>query len=262
MSVDRDMHLAIRAAAIGELAWLDPTGRPDAHPVTPLLLGDEPAVAYPYADLELARRVAAAPAVTLVLSDDRMTGRGWRPAAVTGRPRLVEDRDGAIFTDQLLDQELRKYPPARTLIDSVLLRREHWWYVPRLIVALEVTAVAPVGTRRDGTGELLSVADQGRLYVDTVSRHDDGPRHLRLASLAGRSLATGPAVLLGHDFAVPDLERWTPWTTRGWSAADGLFTVEERPDRTTLGPPLGLRHRLRRHRELSRACRRALGSSQ
>jgi hypothetical protein len=67
-------------------------------------------------------------------------------------------------------------------------------------------------------------------------------------------------VLLGHDFAVPDLERWTPWTTRGWSAADGLFTVEQRPARTSLEPPLGVWQRLRRQRELERACRRALDS--
>lgn len=256
--MDIDTRLAIRAAAIGELAWLDPTGRPDAHPVTPLLLGDDPAVAYPYADLALARRVAAAPAVALVLSDDRMAGRGWRPAAVTGRPRLVEDRDGALFTDQLLDQELRKYPPARALIDSLLLRREHWWYVPRLVVVLADAAATPVGVRTGGAGELLAVAAEGQLSVDTVRRALEGSGRVRVTSLAGREPARGPAVLLGHDFSVPDLERWTPWTTRGWSAADGLFTVEQRPDRTGLAPPLGLWQRLRRQRELERACRRAL----
>jgi hypothetical protein len=256
--VDISTRLAIQATAVGELAWLDPTGWPDAHPVTPLLLGDEPAVAYPYADLALARRVAAAPAVALVLSDDRMTGQGWRPAAVTGRPRLVEDRDGALFTDRLLEQELRKYPPARTLIDSVLLRREHWWYVPRLVVVLADATATPVGVRTGGAGGLLAVATEGELYVDTVSCAEEGPGRLRVTSLAGREPAHGPAVLLGHDFSVPDLERWTPWTTRGWSDAGGWFTVEERPDRTGLAPPLGLWQRLRRQRELERACRRVL----
>jgi hypothetical protein len=258
MSVDIETRRAIRAAAVGELAWLDRAGRPDACPVTPLLLGDEPAVAYPYGEAELARRVAAAAAVALVVSDDRMTGRGWQPVALTGRPRLVEDRDGALFADRLLDQELRKYPPARAFADSPLLRREHWWYVPRLIVVVEGAVAAPVGPRPAGAGQLLAVAgDPDRLYVDTVSCAEEGSGWLRVTSLAGRSPASGPAVLLGHDFSAPDLERWTPWTTRGW-LADQLLTIEQRPGRTTLEPPLGLWRRLRRQRRLELACRRAL----
>jgi hypothetical protein len=263
MSLDIQTRTALRAATVGELAWLDPGGRPDACPATPLLLGDEPAVAFPYADLELAQRVAAAAAVALVVSDDRLTGRGWRPAALTGRPRLVEDRDGALFADRLLDQELRKYPPARVLADSVMLRREHWWYLPRLIVAVSEAVAVPVGARPAGTGELLAVAEGAdRLYVDTVSATEDGAGSLRLASLAGRPSASGPALLLGHDFSAPDLERWTPWTTRGWLAVGGLFAVEQRPDRTGLEPPLRLWRRLRRQQRLERACRRALVSPQ
>lgn len=258
MDVDEDIHRAVRAATVGELAWLDGTGRPHAHPVTPLLLGDRPAVAFPYARAALARRVAAAPIAALVVSDDRLTGRDWRPVAVTGRPHLIEDRDGNLFADELLSQELRKYPPARALIDSPLLRREHWWYVPRLIVVVDVAATTAVGARAGGAGEVLAVAagDQ-RLYVDTVGRVGDGDGAVRLASLTGRPPATGPAVLLGHDFSAPDLERWTPWSTRG-RLTDGMLTVEEAPARTGLAPPLGLWHRLTRQRRLARECRDAL----
>ncbi|MCZ7422037.1 MULTISPECIES: pyridoxamine 5'-phosphate oxidase family protein [unclassified Micromonospora] len=259
--MDEGAHVrrAIQAATVGELAWIDPDGLPQARPVTPLLLGDRPAVAFPYAEVTLARRLAAAQVAALVVSDDRLTGRGWRPVAVTGRPRLTEDRDGALFTDRLLDQELRKYPPARALIDSPLLRREHWWYLPRLIVVLDVDTATTIGARPDGTGEVLAVAcDDRRLYVDSVTRADGQVgESVRVRSLAGRLPADGPAVLLGHDFSAPDLERWTPWTIRG-ELADGVLAVTAAPARTALAPPLGLWRRLTRQRRLARACQDAL----
>jgi hypothetical protein len=226
--------------------------------VTPLLLREQPAVALPYAQQALARRLAAAPALALLVSDDRMTGSGWQPVAVTGRPRLLADRDGKLFTDQLLEQELRKYPPSRALADSVLLRREHWWYLPRLIVTLEPDSVTAVGARAGGQGEVLAVVDEaGQLAVDTVRGDDEVAGQRRLTSLHGRDLPSGAAVLLGHDFSVPDLERWTPWHSRGWLAGAHL-TVEQRPERTSLEPPPGLWRRLRRQQQLERACRRAL----
>ncbi|WFE45916.1 pyridoxamine 5'-phosphate oxidase family protein [Verrucosispora sp. WMMD1129] len=259
MDVGTDVRRAIQAATVGELAWLDRAGLPQARPVTPLLLDDRPAVAFPYAEVSFARRLAAAPVAALVVSDDRLTGRGWRPVAATGRPRLTEDRDGTLFAEQLLNQELRKYPPARALIDSPLLRREHWWYLPRLIVVLDVVTTIEVGARVGGVGEVLAVArDDQQLYVDSVTRPDrEGSRAVRVESLAGRVPANGPAVLLGHDFAAPDLERWTPWTTRG-ELTDGLLTVTAAPTRTAAAPPLGLWRRLTRQRRLARACQDAL----
>ncbi|MFV2103746.1 pyridoxamine 5'-phosphate oxidase family protein [Micromonospora sp. LOL_024] len=261
MNVDADIRRAFHAATVGELAWIDPVGRPHAHPVTPLLLGDKPAVAFPYAEAALARRVAAAPVAALVVSDDRLTGRSWHPAALAGPPRLIEDRDGTEFSERLLTQELRKYPPARALVDSPLLRREHWWYLPRLIVVLDGVSATPVGVRSGGRGEVLAVAgDDHGLRVDTVDRVDAANGTIRLTSLAGRPPATGPAVLLGHDFSAPDLERWTPWVTRG-RLAEGHLTVEESPARTALAPPLGLWQRLTRQRRLARQCRQAIDAT-
>ncbi|MBQ1050631.1 pyridoxamine 5'-phosphate oxidase family protein [Micromonospora sp. C51] len=259
MDVSSDVRRAIQAATVGELAWLDREGLPQARPVTPLLLDDRPAVAFPYAEAAFARRLAAAPVAALVVSDDRLTGPGWRPVAVAGRPRLTEDREGALFAEQLLNQELRKYPPARALIDSPLLRREHWWYLPRLIVVLDVVTTTAVGARVDGVGEMLAVArDDQQLYVDSVTRPDhEGSKAVRVRSLAGRVPADGPAVLLGHDFSAPDLERWTPWTTRG-ELTDGVLTVTATPARTAVAPPLGLWRRLTRQRRLARACQDAL----
>lgn len=257
MTVEVDTGRAVHAALVGELAWLGPASRPYLRPVTPLVLDDRPAIAFPYSEATLAREVAASPVAALILSDQRLSSQGWRSMAVWGRPWLIEDREGELFDDRLLTQELRKFPPARALIDSPLLRREHWWYVPRLIVAIDVTGSAPVGERPEGVGDVLAVAGgTEQLYVDTVSCTDEGPDQLRVESLAGRSPASGPAVLLGHDFS-SDLETWTPWATRGW-LTDGVLTVEERPQHPGLEPPPRLWDRLRRQQRLERACRRAL----
>lgn len=266
LSLDADARQSVRAASVGEFAWLGLDGRPDAVPVTPLLLAEQPVLAFPYAHADLARAVAAAPSVVLVLSDPRMTATGWRPLALRGRPRLVEDHDGAIFTEQLLQEELRKYPPARVLIDSPLLRRENWWYVPRLLVLLDVTASHEVAARSaDRDGVLCVAADDGltastvRITDDDAAAHPGGPEQLRVTGLTGQVLPDGAAALLEHDFSVPDLERWTAWLTRG-HLAGGVLRIDERPDRSTLEPPLTLRQRLRRQRELERACRRALNT--
>ncbi|WP_239675271.1 pyridoxamine 5'-phosphate oxidase family protein [Natronosporangium hydrolyticum] len=259
-----ELGRAIHAAAVAELVWLGAPGEaPPAIPVTPLLFKGEPAVAFPYADLARARRVAGAAQAALVLSDDRMTGSGWWPLTVCGRPRLVEDPAGEVFADELLDQELRKYPPARVLIDSPLLRREHWWYMPRLIVVLGEPVVRSVGVRAGGAGEVFAVAGPGGLRVDTVRRLTDEAGELDLLSLAGtgvpggRGAGAGPAVLLGHDFSVPDLERWTPWLTSGWWSGE-LMRVERRPEQVELAPAPGIWARWRRQRRLERACRASL----
>lgn len=239
---------------MAELSWVTSSGGPDALPVTPLLLGDQPALAYPYAYTRLAREIAAAPAVALTLSDPRMTGGGWRALAATGHGSLVEDPEGEVFRARLLREELRKYPPSRTLADSVILQREHWWYLPRLIVLLDLRSPMPVEPRTEEGHQVLTVWDGDLLHVDTVRVSEAGSDRLKLTSLSGRPTPDGAAALLGHDFSVPDLERWTPWVSRGTVAGD-VLSVTDRPARTTLEPDLSLRQRYRRQRDLEKACR-------
>lgn len=247
-----DVRSAVRAAAVGELAWINGDGRPDALPATPLLLDDAPAVAYSYAYRALALRIAASPAVALVVSDPRMTASGWEPGAVVGRPRLIEDDDGVFVAEKIMSQELRKCPPSRVLADSIMLRTENWWYVPRLIIVLErVTAIGVAA--RSKSDQVLAVSGADGLFVDTVKITEPDADEIATTSLARRRPPDGPALLLGHDFSEPDLERWTPWVTRG-QLAEGVLRVEEHPERTTLEPVPKLRDRYRRHRELKRAC--------
>jgi hypothetical protein len=222
--------------------------------VVPLLLGDRPAVALPWAFVDDARAAAASTGAALVLSDPRLTGSAWRPLALTGRLTLVEDGEGSLFADQLLGQELRKHPPSRALIDSPMLRREHWWYLPRLILLLDPVAVEPIGRREGPDDAVLGVDDDG-LLVRTVRVADWDADPMSLTG--GPATVAGPAVLVGQEVSVPDVERWTVHTTTGVYADARLSDVVP-PAHRELEPVPKLMSRIRRQRTLEKACVAAL----
>ena len=260
-----DVRRAVAQAFLAELAWVPAPGTPTATAVVPLLLGERPAVALPYAYADALRPVSAAPVVALTLTDGRMAGPAWRALRILGRPTVVDDVTGAIFTEQLLDQELRKHPPSRAYAKSPLLRRENWWYLPRLVVEIEVTSVEPVERRTDPARHALLVvaAPDGTPVVETVMVDDWDARPVLVSPLARDvQLPEGPAALLGHDVSVPDLEQWVQFVAVG-QLAGGLLSVAREPEgpRKITGA-LGLRSRLRRHRELERACRAAIAAAE
>ena len=257
----------VASAGIGELLWRDAQGCPAAHGVVPLLLGDRPAVALPWALERQAREAAAGGVAALVLSDPRVAGPAWTPVALVGAPELVEDPDGDLVREHLLAEELRKHPPSRALADSPLLRREHWWYLPRLVLVLDVTGAAPVAARRGPADAVLAVAPEaGGLAVAVVRVGDWDADPVPVVPLpAGASGGPpggpvppdGPALLVGQEVSVPDVERWTVHVTRGRHERGGV-AVDERPARRALEPVPGLLARWRRQRSLERACVAAL----
>ncbi|WP_457159694.1 hypothetical protein [Modestobacter sp. SYSU DS0875] len=253
MTADTTLTRAVRAAGLAELVWRRPGEPPGALGVVPLLLGERPAVALPWAQAAAARSVAAADAAALVLSDPRLTGPGWEPLALSGRCTLVEDGDGRLFTDELLPQELRKHPPSRALADSAMLRREHWWYLPRLVLVFEDVRVVPA-RRRDGPADAVLAVDDGGLHAGTVRVGEWGADPL---VLDGAPAATGPATLVGQEVSVPDAERWTVHVTTGRLADGRLADVTSAATRE-LEPTPGLLARVRRQRALHRACLAAL----
>lgn len=249
------MPRSIRAAGLAELVWTTGAGMsPTAIGVVPLLVGEQPAVALPWAYEEQARLAAAAGTAALVLSEPRLTGPAWEPMAAVGRLLLVEDGDGSLFVEQLLDQEVRKHPPARALAGSPILRREHWWYLPRLVLLLEGSEVLPVAPRSDPDHAVLAVDDAG-LHVATVQVSDWEEESLRIAG--GPGDVAGPAVLVGQEVSVPDAERWSVHATTG-RYGDGRLSDVQPATTRQLEPVPSLRARVRRQRDLERACVRAL----
>ncbi len=262
---------ALRAASIGEVAWVDAPGWSEAHGaggagpqvrgVLPLVGDGGPVLALPYAAAHAARSLGAAGGALLVTRDARSTSSAYRPLTLRCRTRLVEDPDGDRFVDELLDQELRRYPPSRLLADSPILRREHWWWLPRLLVELEVVGEEAPVPREDERDHLL-VVDRGDAAPHPAARLAAAPA--RLASPpapgadppsleVGGQPAPGQAVLHGQDASFPDLERWGRWSWRGrWDGA--ALDVAERPAEVGLPPVPGVVARFRRQRALKRAC--------
>lgn len=243
------------SSSLGEVGWVDPTGRPRAAGVVPLLLDGLPVLALTFDQVELATELAAADVVDLLVREPRNTGSAWRPGGWHCRSRLTEDLEGETWLEQLRLQELRRYPPARRYADSLLLCREHWWYLPRLLVRLEpVDALDPPPLRRDADDLLLVTTHDGGLVVGGA---DSAGGTLR--PTWGPRPAPGPGVVLGQDATFPDLEEWARWTRAVEVFDHEVVASEPLPEP---GPPRvpGLRERWRRERHFTRACRRGLGA--
>lgn len=246
----------VGASSLSELCWVDHAGRPQVRGVVALVREDRPALAFTYADERLARETAGSERVVLVLSETRSTGQAFRPLLVTGRPRLVEDPTGELYVADLVVQELRRYPPSRLFADSPLLMREHWWYLPRLVVQIDVESVEPGPGRDEAHDHVLVVADGATPVVRLAGVRERTAGRLEL-SVEGPAAPAGPAVLFGQDASFPDLEQWSQWRYRGqWDGS--ALAVDEEPAHTGLGRTPGLMQRWRRQRELKRRCVQAI----
>lgn len=246
----------VAASSLSEVAWTGSGGEPRVRGVVTLVRSDAPVLAFTYADELVALDVAASPELVLALTEPRSTGSAFAPVVLRGRPRLVPDPSGEVFASELLVQELHRFPPSRALADSPLLQRENWWYLPRVLVEIDVTSVEPTVERAGPHDHLLAVAVRGGVDVRVARIAETSPGGL-LLDVVGAPPVSGDAVLFGQDASFPDLERWSQWSYTGtWRSPE--LTVLRAPETTGLGPPLGLLSRWRRQRALERACRQAI----
>lgn len=246
----RDPGPLVDAASLGEVAWLDDAGTPRAAGVLPLVRRGVPVLALTFDRTALAVELAAASTVDLLLREPRNTGSAWCPGGWRCRSRLVEDLDGDVYVAELHVQELRRYPPARRWADSPLLMREHWWYLPRLLVELEPMAPLPEPDARADADDLLLVTARDDEPVTGGARASGGS----LTPDWGPAPATGEGVVLGQDATFPDLERWDTWTRPVQVDGQQVAAVDPLPDRTPPGMP-GLAARWRAERRFAARCR-------
>ncbi len=247
---------SVNASSLSEICWVDAAGRPRVRGAVTLVRDTTPVLAFTYADEAVARELSSARWLTLALTEPRSTGRAFTPLLADVAPHLIEDPEGDLFTRALLEQELRRYPPSRLYADSPLLMREHWWYLPRLLVELDVRSVRPAPPRSGPDDHVLVVARDGAPEVRVVAIAQHRPDRLAL-DVRGAPVPPGPAVLFGQDASFPDLELWSQWHYTGDWDGD-RFAVAEAPSRTGLGPPPGLVQRWRRQRLLERRCIEAI----
>lgn len=252
-----DLGRAWDAAALGAVAVADDEGVLAAA-VTPVV-NQGVGMLLPFDRTPLALALAAAGRATLATWDSRLALRGWTPLAADVRIDVVEDRDGRWVGDGWLDPLLRTHPPSRSRLDTPLLRREHWWYVPRWVVTVTaVEAVWPIA-RREGPGSALLASDDGGAVaaaVVEVEEWDADP--IRLRADGGLPAGRG-AALLAHDVRVPDLDQEAVLQVRGQLDGSGLH-VAERSGSPILGPVPSLRRRFGQARALERSCREAIAA--
>lgn len=266
-----DLAGMVRASSVAEVAWVGLDGMPRVAGVMALTQQRVPVVALTYARAELARALAGAgpsgaqAEVVLTLTEPRSTGRKFTPVALSGRAVLQEDPDGRIYREELIVQELHRYPPARVLADSPLLCRENWWFLPRLIVALPEAEPVPLPARHGPQEHLLVTGQGGRPVVTVVGLPASMPaegEHLELDLLGGQDPRPGPATVFGQDASFPDLERWQQWWWEGRLDTVGQgrarMAVTRAPAQVGLPEPPGVMQRWRDQRALERACRQGL----
>ncbi len=249
-------------AVVAEVGWRTPEGTVRAAARTPLLYDPEvgaPTLALTYDDAGLASELAAAESVVVVVSDARLVLRDWKPIVWSGQASVDADPDGDVFLWEMIDQELRKHPPSRMRADSLLQRRENWWYVARLLVRF--TGLEPVGEpaarSEPDEGVLVWHGEQG-VRADTVAVDDWAADRVRMRTLAGESAAerVGPAALLRHDFS-DDFDRRAHLLLTG-RVDGGTLEVAQREGSADLPPVPTWWQRLRAAKHLERACTRGI----
>ncbi|HSK96756.1 MAG TPA: hypothetical protein VK891_09085 [Euzebyales bacterium] len=254
---------AARLAACAELGWRDAQGALHAIAFTPLVIDGAVAAALPFDQAPVARLLEGASVAVLTLSDSRMALRGWTSWAQPVGVDVSVDRDGDWTWTGALDQEVRKYPPSRLLIDTAIQRREHWWYVPRLVLRLRPRGAPTPIARRGGPDDGVLFGDLGDGFTATSVAVDDWDAdrvHLTpLEHTVRLGVRPAPALVMTHDFSIPDMERWERYEVTG-TRDGGWLRVAQRRGRPTLEPVPGLVRRLRLHWQRERACRHALAS--
>lgn len=255
-----------RAALVGEVVWVTATGQVGGVAVVPLERDGLPCVALPYASAKVVETLRDSPRAAFAVSDGRSGNRAG--AVITGPVRVFDDLDGTRFGTDLLPGELVKHPPSRALADSVLLRRENWWWIPRIIVTLAVVDAAyELPRRTEPAHEGVLAYDNGRrlrVEVVTAAGHDWGTPRIELHTAGGELLRGSgePAVIIGQDHSEPDFERWESWTIRGVLRGEELLVADRVGEPGAALAPLGLRARLRRQRALERACQAGIQAAE
>lgn len=252
---------AARLAACAELGWRNAAGALHAIAFTPLVIDDTVVAALPFDQAPVARLLDEASTAVLTLSDSRMALRGWSPWAQPVRVDVTPDREGAWTWTGALDQEVRKYPPSRLLIDTAVQRREHWWYVPRWLIRLHATGAATPIPRRGPDDAVLFGDLAGRFTATSVAVDDWAAEQVWLTPLESTielDEALSPAVALTHTFSIPEMEQWVDFALAGVRRGPRLSVEERRGD--LFLEPQGLVRRLAQHWRWERACRRALAA--
>jgi hypothetical protein len=217
-----------------------------ALPVTPYVLGGEVVITSTLAYVRKAEHLKKDPRLALLASGVHMSGR----AAVSA------DVAGDTFVSRLLAQEMRKYPPARTLARIPLHRLLFSWYFGRVLMRFEPEDVREVPGDDDWT--LVTFGKSGIPEIAPIHapEHEVGSFEPNPVAPTGRRATDGPAAVLAHLEPKPDMTDLRQLLLSG-ELDSGVFTVRSRSGGLGPAAPRSWLARIREQLEMHKRARRA-----
>ncbi len=211
----------------GVLAYHGSRGQLVPVAVTPYVIGDDVYITATLAYSRKAGLIRRSPKVALLAGG----------VYVLADAHVYADVKGEFFVEHLLEKEMRKYPPARTLRRIPFHRQLFGWFFGRAIIKLEPTAAeADAG---DDAWTLVTEGENGYPSIQPIPEADPEGGDVTIPpELAG---APGPAVVFFHNES-EDMSELASKAFRG-EIKDGSFVAKARPDGAQAGGGGGMRQR-------------------
>ena len=218
---------AIHDAPAGVLAYHGSRGQLVPVAVTPYVLGDDVYVTTTLAYSRKAGLIRQSPKIALLA----------RGVYLRADVSVYADVKGKFFVKHLLEQEMRKYPPARTLRRIPFHRQLFGWFFGRAIIKLEPIAVET--DAGDDAWTLVTEGENGYPSIQPIAKAD--PESGEVTIPPELAAGAGPAVVFFHSES-EDMSELTSTAFRG-EIKDGSFVAKARPAGTQAGGAGGQRSR-------------------
>ena len=222
-----DSLRAIYDAPAGVLAYHGSRGQLVPVAVTPYVLGDDVYITATLAYSQKAQLIRQSPKIALLTAGVYMRADA----------DVYADVKGDFFVKHLLEQEMRKYPPARMLRRIPFHRRLFGWFFGRAIMKLEpITVDTDAG---EDAWTLVTEGENGYPSIRAIAEAD--PENADVALPADLAGAAGPAVVFSHSES-EDMSELSSTAFRG-EIKDGAFVAKARPAGSQVGGAGGQRSR-------------------
>jgi hypothetical protein len=193
MKLSSESEAAVNGCAIGVIAWVASNGKPITCAVTPYVVDNRFVVTSTLAYPGKARALRADPRISVLAG-------GW---SLNGVAQVGVDQTSRWFDSHLREQELRKYPPAKSLLSIPGHRTLFPFYVGRIVVTVDLNEL----NRVDGSDRAsIAYFDKGTLKLAPIPRaaaHETDFEQTNPFSVPG-DWPDGPAEILVHEES-PDL---------------------------------------------------------
>ena len=182
----RSAATCVNESSVGVLGYVDALGRLIAVAVTPYVVDGRIIISSTPAYIDKALALSNDPRVALLVEG----------VSISGTAKVTFDPTGRWFDQHLKTHELRKYPPAKTLLGLPFSRRLFSWYRQRLIIDIEPFATHPSGPAHGAS--ILGLGADATLRLVALPASIDLDADVIASELPLGSIIDGPATVLLH----------------------------------------------------------------